>query len=114
MKQNLKSEFDHELRHQTMTQTKMINAPRQEIDHLGAALATAGSPTPIVAPGSPTPGCDSTPPPPLHHYNQMMLPPAGSLVKVMDVLNRSMTNQYAVLQETLRQLQSTLQGALPE
>ena len=35
-----------------------------------------------------------------------MSPPTGSLVEVMDVLNRSMTNQYAILQETLRQLQS--------
>ena len=46
------------------------------------------------------------PQPPLHHYNQMMSPPAGSLVEVMDVLNRSLTNQYAILQKTLRQLQS--------
>ena len=30
----------------------------------------------------------------------------NSLVEVMDVLNRSMTNQYTVLQETLRQSQS--------
>ena len=36
----------------------------------------------------------------------MMSPPDGSLVEVMDVLNRSMTNQYAILQETLRQAQS--------
>ena len=35
-----------------------------------------------------------------------MSPPTGSLVEVMDVLNRSMTNPYAILQETLSQLQS--------
>ena len=29
----------------------------------------------------------------------------NSLVEVIDVLNRSMTNQYSVLQETLRQVQ---------
>ena len=69
-------------------------------------MAAAGSYMPIVAPGSPTPRCDSTLQPLLHPYNQMMSPPAGSLVEVMDVLNRSMTNQYAILQETLRQSQS--------
>ena len=31
-KQNLKSEFDHELQHQTLTQTETINALRQQID----------------------------------------------------------------------------------
>ena len=36
----------------------------------------------------------------------MMSPPAGSLVEVIDILNRSITNQYAILPETLRQLQS--------
>ena len=35
-----------------------------------------------------------------------MSPPTGSLAEIMDVINRSMTNQYAILWETLRQLQS--------
>ena len=61
---------------------------------------------PIVASGSSTPRGDSIPQPPLHPYNQMMSPPGGSLVEVMDVMNRSMTNQYVILQETLRQSQS--------
>ena len=34
-KQNWKSEFDHELWHQTMTQTESINVLRQQIDQLG-------------------------------------------------------------------------------
>ena len=37
-KQNLKAEFDHKLRHQTMTQAKTINTLRQQIDQLGAQL----------------------------------------------------------------------------
>ena len=37
-KQSLKSEFDHELRHQTMTQTEAINSVRQQIDQLGVQL----------------------------------------------------------------------------
>ena len=61
---------------------------------------------PIAAPGSSTTRCDSTSPPPLHHFGQAMSPPTSGLVEVMDVLNRSMTNQYAVLQETMRQSQS--------
>ena len=46
------------------------------------------------------------PPPPQYHYSQNISTTSGSLVEVMDVLNRSMTNQYTVLQETLRQSQS--------
>ena len=37
-KQNLKSEVDHELRHQTLTQTETINTLRQQIDQLGMQL----------------------------------------------------------------------------
>ena len=92
-KQNLKSEFDHELRHQTLTQTKMINALRQKIDQLGAQLQQQQVATCPLFSKAP-PQLDVTLPPqaPLHHYKQMMSPPAGSLVEVMDVLNRSMTN----------------------
>ena len=61
---------------------------------------------PIVAPGPPLPDMTLPPQPPLHYYNQSMSPPTGSLVEIMDVLNRPMTNQYATLQETLRQSQS--------
>ena len=43
---------------------------------------------------------------PLHYYNWSVPQPNDSLVEVMDILNRSMTNQYAILQETLRQSQS--------
>ena len=45
------------------------------------------------------------PPPPLHHYSHKTLTTNGGLVEVMDILNRSMTNQYAILQRTLRQSQ---------
>ena len=106
-KQNLKSEFDHELRHQTLTQTKMINALRQQIDDLGVQLwQQQVAMPPLLSQAPPLPDVTPPPPPMLHHYNQTMSPPAGSLVEVMDVLNRSMTNQYAILQETLRQSQS--------
>ena len=37
-KQNLKSEFDHKLRHQTLTQTETINTLRRQIDQLGMQL----------------------------------------------------------------------------
>ena len=37
-KQNLKSEFDHELTHQTLTQTETFNTLRQQIDQLGVQL----------------------------------------------------------------------------
>ena len=47
------------------------------------------------------------PPPPLHHFSQNVSMTNNSLVEVMDVLNRSMTNQYPVLQETMRQSQPT-------
>ena len=61
---------------------------------------------PVVTSGSLTTGCDSTPPPPLHHLGQTISSSNSGLVEVMAVLNRSMSNQHAVLQETLRQLQS--------
>ena len=61
---------------------------------------------PLLPKAPPLPDVTLPPQSPLHHYNQMMSSPTGSLAEVMDVLNRSMTNQYAVLQETLRQLQS--------
>ena len=38
MKQNLKSEFEYKLRHQTLMQTETINTLRQQIDQLGAQL----------------------------------------------------------------------------
>ena len=38
MKQNLKSEFEHELRHQTLSETKTINLHRQQVDQLGIQL----------------------------------------------------------------------------
>ena len=106
MKQNLKSEFDHELRHQTLTQTKMINALRQQIDQLGVQLWQQQVATCPLLPHVPPLPDVTTSPPPLHHYSQMMSPSAGSLIEVIDILNRSLTNQYAILQETLRQLQS--------
>ena len=37
-KQNLKSEFGHELRHQTMTQAETFNTLRQQIGQLGVQL----------------------------------------------------------------------------
>ena len=46
------------------------------------------------------------PPPPIHHLGQTISSPTSVLVEVMDVLNRSMTNQYATLQEMLRLSQS--------
>ena len=72
-------------------------------------MTTAGSPqhTHSVLPQAP-PFLDTTlaPPPSLHHFSQNVSTTHNSLFEVMDVLNRSMTNQYTVLQETLRQSQS--------
>ena len=73
----------------------------------GATPATAGSHTPVVTSGSPTTRCNSICP--QHPYiilARTISSPTGCLVEVMDILNRSMTNQYAILQETLRQSQS--------
>ena len=70
-KQNLKSEFDHELRHQTMTQTETINAQRQQIDQLGAQLQHQQAMTQYMHPvPQPPPFQDPTlPPQPLqYHY----------------------------------------------
>ena len=106
-KQNLKSEFDHRLQHQALTQTKMINALRQQIDQLGVQLHQQQVAThPVLPQAPPFQELILLSPPSLHHYNQNISPSNGSLVEVMDVLNRSMTNQYAILQETLRQSQS--------
>ena len=55
---------------------------------------------------TPISGYHSASPPPQYHYNHNVLPTNNSLVEVMDVLHRSMTIQYTVLQETLRQSQS--------
>ena len=106
-KQNLKSEFDHQLRNQTMTQTETINVLQHQINHLGMQLQqqqAAGCPLLPHAPLLP----EVTVPPqaPLHYYNWLVPQPNDSLVEVMEILNRSMTNQYAILQETLRQSQS--------
>ena len=99
VKQNLK--FNHELWHQTLTQT--INALQHQVDQLGVQLQQLHPLLPQVLPLQDT---TLPPQPPLHYYNQQMSPPMDSLVEVMYVLNRSMTNQYAILQKTLRQLQS--------
>ena len=69
-------------------------------------MSTAGGHPPSAATSTSIPGCNSTSPTNLHYYSQNISPSQGSLVEVMDVLNRSMTNQYAILQETLRQSQS--------
>ena len=43
-KQNLNSEFDHQLRHQTLTQTETINALQHQVDQFGgSASAAAGN-----------------------------------------------------------------------
>ena len=62
---------------------------------------------PLLPQAFPLPDTTLPPQPPLHYYNQQMSPPTGSLVEVMDVLYRTMTNQYAILQEILRLLQSS-------
>ena len=95
-KKNLKSEFDLELCHQTLTQTETINALRQQNDQVGAHLQQQQVTNCPVLPTAP-------------QFEDVTLPPPDlvGLVEVMDILNRSMTNQYAILQETLRQTQST-------
>ena len=108
-KQNMKSQFNHKLRHQTLTQTETMNTLRQQIDQLGAQLQHQQVSTQHMHPVLPqTPPFQDTtqPPPPQYHYSHNVSPKNNSLVEVMDVLNRSMTNQYMVLQETLRQSQS--------
>ena len=113
MKQNPKTEFDHQLRNQTLTQTETINALQHQINHLRMQLQQqqpAGHPLSPQPPQFP----EATVPPqaPLHYYNQSVLQPNDSLVEVMHILNRSMTSQYTILQEILRQSQSALKGAL--
>ena len=105
-KQNLKLEYDHELRHQTLTQTETVNTLRQQIDHLGAGSHPTHALS--VTTSTSNPGYNSASPPLQYHYSQNVSQMNSSLVEVMDDLNRSMTNQYTVLQETLRQSQSAL------
>ena len=63
VKLNLKSEFDHELWHQTLTQTEDNKCTETTDWPVGDATpATAGGHMPIVASGSPTTRCDSTSP----------------------------------------------------
>ena len=61
---------------------------------------------PSVTTSTPISGLTSASPPLQYHHSHNVSPTDNSLVEVMDVLNRSMTNQYMVLQETLRQPQS--------
>ena len=62
VEQNLKSEFDHELRHQTLTQTKMINALRQQINQLGAQLQQQQVATcPLLSQAPPLPDVTASP-----------------------------------------------------
>ena len=106
-KQNLKSEFNHQLRNQTLTQMETINALGHQINCLGMQLQqqqVAGCPLFPQAP--PIPEVTVLSQAPLHYYNWLVSQPNDNLVEVMDILNRSMTNQYAVLQEMLRQSQS--------
>ena len=114
-KQNLKTEFGHELSQQTLTHTKPIESLRQQIKQLGEQLQqhqAAPQHTNTVQPQTPLlPDISLPPPPPLdqaqgHHFEQNMSMMNNSLVEVMDVLNKFMTNQFSMLQETLRQSQS--------
>ena len=103
-KQSLNSEFDHQLRNQTLTQMETINMLQHQINHLGVQLQqqqAAGCPLLPQAPLLPEVTVPPQPPP--HYYNWLVPQPNDSLVEVMDILNRSVTNQYAILQETLRQ-----------
>ena len=112
-KQNLKSEFDHQLRNQTLTQTETINALQHQINHLGMQLQqqqVAGHPLLPQAP--PLPEATVPSQAPLHYYNQSVPQPNDSLVEVMDILNRFMINQYAILQEMLRQSQSASKSTI--
>ena len=61
---------------------------------------------PSITKHTPISGYNSASSTPQYHYGQNISPTNDSLVDVMDVLNRSMTNQCMVLQETLRQSQS--------
>ena len=84
-----------------------INALWHQFDQLGVQLQQQQATNhPLLLQAPPLPDTTLPHQPHLHYYNQQMSPPTGSLVEVMDVLNRSMTNQYAILQETLRQLWS--------
>ena len=109
-KQNLKSEFEHELRHQTSIQAETINLLRQQVDQLGTQMwqqqASPHYTHPVLPQAPQFPDTTLPPPPPLHNFSQNVSMADNSLVEVMAVLNRSKTNQYTVLQETLRQSQS--------
>ena len=83
-----------------MTQTETINAIQHQVDQLGVQLQQQQVATcPLLPQAPPLP--DATVPlqPSLHYYNQQMSPPTVSLLEVMDMLNRFMTNQYAILQD---------------
>ena len=113
-KQNLKTEFEHELGQQTFTQTRKIDSLKQQINQLGEQLqqwcATPQHTNTIQHQSPLLPDTSLPPPPPLvqnqgcHFEHNMFM--NKSLVEVKDVLNRLMTNQYSVLQETLKMSQS--------
>ena len=88
-----------------MNQIETINKLRQQIDQLGVQLQHQQAATQHVAITKCTPISEynSASPPPQYHYSQNISPKHNGLAEVMDVLNRSMTNQYTFLQETLRQ-----------
>ena len=87
--------------------TETINTLRQQIDQLGMQLQHQQAATcPVLLQAPPYQDTTLPPPPPLHLYSQNISPTNSSLVEVMHSLNRSTTNQYTVLQETLRQSQS--------
>ena len=93
-----------------MLETRTLNLLRQQVDKLGIQLQqqqAALQHTHSVLPQAP-PLLNTTLPPPslLHYFGQNVLMTNNSLVEVMDVLNKPMTNQYTVLQETMRQSQS--------
>ena len=92
-KQNLKSEFDHELRHQTLTQTETINTEAADRSVGHAVVTTADShPTHMLSVTTSTsisgynPASPTTP----TSFQSKYFNNKSSLVEVMDVLNRSM------------------------
>ena len=90
MKQNLKSEFEDELRHQTLKQTKTINLLRQQVNQLGVQLQQQqASPNICTQYNLRTPPLLDTAPtsqPPPHHFGQNVSMTNNSLAEVMDVL----------------------------
>ena len=104
-KQNLKLEFDHELLTPD-TDSGRNNKCTATTNWPVGGTAAAGGHMPIVASGSPTTRCDCT---------SLTIPTSFWSANVTSNqqpgwshghLNRSMTNLYAFLQETLRQSQS--------